>query len=69
VKVPYSARDQPSCPSSNPASGAMMSVKKYPHIIVNETMKSADQRAAAESRSVFLICSTIFYTVFDLFLE
>jgi len=51
VNVPYSARVQPSCPSSKPAKGAMISVKKYPHIIVKETMKSADHLAAAESLS------------------
>ena len=43
----------------------MISVKKYPHIIVKETMKSADHLAAAESLSDCLIFSTIFLLFFD----
>jgi len=46
----------------------MISVKKYPHIIVNETMSSALHRAAAESLSDFLKFSTISSIVIGLLL-
>ena len=63
---PYSVGVQPMPPSttlrvSMSPSGDITSVMKYPHIIVNETISIAVQRAADESLSLRLIVSVIDY--------
>ena len=66
LSQPYAVGVQPMPPSttlrvSMSPSGDITSVMKYPHIIVNETISIAVQRAADESLSLRLIVSVIDY--------
>src|SRR5574344_321957 len=61
LKIPNSELVHCICSSNIVIRGDMASVRKYPHIIVNETIKSAIHRAEVLSLSFFLIISVVIY--------